>query len=395
MEPGRRTGHDLPLLDGLRAIAALLIVATHVGFETGATAHGAWGAFVARLDIGVALFFALSGFLLVRPWLAAGEGGLPGPSDRRYALRRAARILPAYWLVLLVVLLTTARGTSVEGVVRNLTLTQTYAGPLLPGFTQTWSLCTEVAFYLLLPFVAPLLVAWSGSAAGRRRCAVLLLAACLAAWAWAAVATTSVLPPLAGTWLPGHLDWFAVGLALALAESYSHSRPTGPLARLRAELAPHAGTLLLLAAALYWVAATPLAGPRLLTSTTPSEAVIKEALYACVAGLVLAAVAFIDQERGATAAALGNGSSQHLGRISYGIFLWHLLVLAGVMNVLDRRIFGGGFWPVLLLTVAGTVLVASLSWVALESPVLSWAHRSREQSGVATVPRSRRPAGRP
>jgi peptidoglycan/LPS O-acetylase OafA/YrhL len=260
--------------------------------------------------------------------------------------------------------------------VRNLTLTQTYAGPLLSGFTQTWSLCTEVAFYVLLPFFAPVLATWSTTPAGRRRCAAGLLGACLVAWTWAALATTSLLPPLAGTWLPGHLDWFAVGVALALAEAHAQNRRNGPVQRLLADWSAHPGTLLLLAGALFWLAGTPLAGPRLLTSTTPIAAVIKEGLYAGVAGLVLAAVALVDQRRGPTAAALGNPSAQHLGRVSYGIFLWHLLVLAAVMNLLDRRIFAGGFWIVLVPTVVGTVLVASVSWLLLESRVLRWAHGS-------------------
>src|SRR5262249_17296373 len=138
-------------LDGLRALAAILVVATHVGFQTGASFHGAFGAVLARCDIGVALFFVLSGFLLTRPWLA---GRPEPPSTKVYAVRRAARILPAYWIALTVVLLSTARGTPPQGIARNLLLVQTYAGPLLSGFTQTWSLCTEVAFYVVLPFIA-------------------------------------------------------------------------------------------------------------------------------------------------------------------------------------------------------------------------------------------------
>src|SRR5260370_42480308 len=86
------------MLDGLRAAAAVAVVLTHVAFQTGEVVRGAGGALLGRLDAGVAVFFALSGFLLYRPYVAARWDGRPPPPVRRYALRRAARILPAYWL---------------------------------------------------------------------------------------------------------------------------------------------------------------------------------------------------------------------------------------------------------------------------------------------------------
>jgi peptidoglycan/LPS O-acetylase OafA/YrhL len=71
-----------PLLDGYRAIAATMVVATHVGFQTGAAIHGPWSGLLARLDSGVAVFFLLSGFLLFRPISAAHLAGRSGPAVR-------------------------------------------------------------------------------------------------------------------------------------------------------------------------------------------------------------------------------------------------------------------------------------------------------------------------
>ena len=48
----------------MRAVAALLVVGTHAAFATGKLTHGYLGAIYARLEIGVAIFFVLSGFLL-------------------------------------------------------------------------------------------------------------------------------------------------------------------------------------------------------------------------------------------------------------------------------------------------------------------------------------------
>src|SRR5512133_776812 len=83
----------VPALDGLRAVAAGAVLLTHVAFRTGQTQAGAGGAMLARLDAGVAVCFVLSGFLL----------SPVSQPVRRYALRRAARILPAYWVLLAVV----------------------------------------------------------------------------------------------------------------------------------------------------------------------------------------------------------------------------------------------------------------------------------------------------
>lgn len=88
-------GRD-PALTGLRAIAALAVVGTHAAFATGVLTHGYLGALTARLDIGVAVFFVLSGYLLFRPWVRAAADGIPAPSVRRYGRHRVRRILPAY-----------------------------------------------------------------------------------------------------------------------------------------------------------------------------------------------------------------------------------------------------------------------------------------------------------
>src|SRR4030081_2875833 len=92
----------LPALDALRAVGAVAIVATNVGFWTAATADPFWGGLVARLNVGVAIFFVLSGFLLFRSFARAAEGQTPAPDTNRYLVRRGVRILPAYWLAVIV-----------------------------------------------------------------------------------------------------------------------------------------------------------------------------------------------------------------------------------------------------------------------------------------------------
>jgi peptidoglycan/LPS O-acetylase OafA/YrhL len=93
----------MPGLDGLRGLAALAVVVLHVWMYTEANTAGrsvVVDAALGELRVAVGLFFVLSGFLLARPWIAAGRGEHPRPDVGRYAVRRIARIGPAYWAAL-------------------------------------------------------------------------------------------------------------------------------------------------------------------------------------------------------------------------------------------------------------------------------------------------------
>ncbi len=70
-----RTAPSFPGLDTIRAVAAIWVVVTHVGFWTGFYGHGLLGALSQRLEAGVAVFFVLSGFLLSYPVAAPAAHG--------------------------------------------------------------------------------------------------------------------------------------------------------------------------------------------------------------------------------------------------------------------------------------------------------------------------------
>lgn len=88
-------------LTGVRAVAALLVVGTHAAYTTGKYTHGYWGLVGSRMEIGVPIFFVLSGYLLFRPWVKSAATGGPGPSLNRYAWHRVRRIMPAYVITVL------------------------------------------------------------------------------------------------------------------------------------------------------------------------------------------------------------------------------------------------------------------------------------------------------
>lgn len=86
--------HRVASLTGVRALAALLVLGTHAAYTTGKYTHGFVGLVYSRLEIGVPIFFVLSGYLLFGPWVRAAASGGTGPSVRRYAWHRVRRIMP-------------------------------------------------------------------------------------------------------------------------------------------------------------------------------------------------------------------------------------------------------------------------------------------------------------
>ena len=345
-------------LDGVRAIASLAVVLTHVGFQTGEAVNGPARSVLSRLDLGVAVFFVLSGFLLHRPQVVAALRGRPLPATLPYLWRRALRVLPGYWLAVAaaLLLLPANDGARLVDWVRQLTLTQVYVSDeLLPGLTQMWSLATEVSFYLALPLL--------GRLAGRTLRSQLRLCAVMYAVGigWQALVAHEVLPPHYGYWLPGHADWFALGMALAAL-----SAAGSPLLE---ALSRESLTCWLGAAAVFVVAGTPLTGPYGLALLTPVETLTRTVLYGVVAVLLLMP-ATAQRPTGAVPWLLSTRPSQLLGRISYGIFLLHLTVLALVLEGLDVEPFTGRFWSVLVLTTAGSVAVGWASLRAVEEPAL-------------------------
>lgn len=386
------TATRFPALDGLRALAATAVVGTHVAFASGWGPGDLGGRIAARLDVGVALFFVLSGFLLSRPFLAAAVQGRPAPGAVAYLWRRALRVLPAYWLLVVAALLLLPgnAGTGTRDWVGMLSLTQIYRiGVVSEGLTHTWSLYTEVAFYLVLPLLAAVLVR-----AGVRRGAwrpgrvyAVLAVLAVGGWGWLVAACTvwqesTRAGGQVGLWLPAYAGWFGAGIALAvLSVSPVASRGV----RRAHALGDHPWTCWGTAGAVLWVAATPLAGPFTLDAPTAAGAVTKNALYLVVATLVVWPLVFGDQSRGVVRQHLAGPAGQTLGRLSYGLFLFHMPVLVGGYELLGAEPLTGSFGVVFpLVWLAGTGC-AWLSWRLVESPAQRFRGLVRDRSRTAPV----------
>jgi peptidoglycan/LPS O-acetylase OafA/YrhL len=376
--PERSGGVHFGTLDGYRALAALMVLVTHVAFMTGAVATWRWGYVLQRFDFGVTLFFLLSGFLLYRPWVKTALLDAPRPSLRRYSLRRAARVLPAYWVVVIATLLLVPQTFVVDGWtwVSHLLTGQIYTGGrIADGLFHTWSLCTEIAFYVLLPVVGHLGLGRGARAparALRRQIVVLGGMVVVAATFTLLRLTTELLPENAGLWLPAYLDWFAAGMLLALVEVRVTRADPPRWVRTLGELAQDPAVCLVLALSFFFVACTPLGGPYDLSAAQPWETFSKHWLYLLTAFCLLLP-ATVGHGAG-WSAALGRPLIQRVGLISYGIFLWHMMLIFLLMPALGIPWFTGQSVLVLTVVLAATLATATVSYVVLERPIQRWAH---------------------
>ena len=367
-----------PLIDGLRAIAVLSVLVTHTALLSGANELAWYGKYTARLDVGVTIFFLISGFLLYRPFVAAHLQGRAGPRVRDYARRRVLRIVPAYWLALTVLAI-------YPGLVQMWTghswvfylFLQDYKSDwTFGGLQPAWSLAVEAAFYVALPFVAYGL-RWAGAGMDRRR-RIALEAGVVAGLGVASFVLRAATPHAPASqvhiWLPGTFDWFALGMLLAIASAALAGREPGVvrLLRRRPSLA------WLVAGALFWFTATQLGlSGTLYYRITTGQGLAMHALYGAIAFFLLLPAVFADDGGGVPRRVLRNRVLAWLGLISYGIFLWHHPIALKLTGANDRGLFGSSrMLGITAATLVIAVACAALSYYLLERPVLRYKDRS-------------------
>jgi peptidoglycan/LPS O-acetylase OafA/YrhL len=365
-----------PLFDSLRGMAVLAVVVFHVFLVSGALGWHVLGRGAAELgNLGPILFFAISGFLLYRPWVAARAGRAPAPAADRYARRRALRILPAYWLALTVL----AVFPGVAGAFgadwwRYYLFLQLYSSETVnQGIPVAWTLCVEVAFYVALPFWAVAL-----RRAGRRtELAALALVVLAGAAVQVAGARHAVSLVVAESAL-GQSTWLALGMALAVVSAYAPSArlPRPALCWVGAAVA-FAG-----AAALRPSAGGPLGILAALAQRQPVGRTAAEIALTAAGISLLMAPAIFSSERGLPQRTLTFPPLAWLGLVSYGVYLWHLTLAEllaldsapGQFSARGLGLAGTLGWtrtPVLLaLTLALSCAVAAASYYVVELPFL-------------------------
>ncbi|WP_310396590.1 acyltransferase [Hymenobacter sp.] len=382
----RRPGGPVyfPNLDGLRFVAALLVIVNHI--EQQRLFHGrptlsAVPAVQRMGDVGVTLFFVLSGFLITYLLLVEQEQ-FGRVAVGRFYQRRALRLWPLYYAVVLLALLVLPqvawlRAAGFSGDVAQLPEKAVLYALLLPNvalvryggtpfLSQTWSIGTEEQFYLLWP--------WVLRRAGARVLPVVggLLLLLLGAQRVVVVAFHAAQPaPGPGLTFAFNflyyfrLDCLVVGAVPAIL---LFQRRT---AVLRWLLAPATQWLSLLAVLglLAW-------GRRF---------ALHEQVYAGLFAVLILNLAAAEK----SVVTLEQGWLRYLGKLSYGLYMLHYLAVAVVLHLggpwLDAQV-GWLRWLLTLLATLGlSVLLALVSYYGLERPFLR--RKARPERVLPQAPR--------
>lgn len=381
-----------PLVDGLRAVAALSVLVTHTAFISGFNGHGLPGAITSRLDIGVALFFVISGFLLYRPFVAARYEARPAPRVGLYFRRRFVRIVPAYWLAL-----------TVLAIWPGLALVHGHLWWVYYGFLQdlrvewiqgglktAWSLAVEVQFYLLLPVWALAAARWLRGRPvadqARLEYGVLALMGALSLWA-RTLSFADRTPDTVSSTIGGTFLWFTVGMAFAVASAQWHRAPASERPWVMRVAARRPGAWWVVALVLL-LALTQIGMPTLdLNAYDDNDWYFGHLFYAAIAGAFALPAMLgepVAERRDVPARVLGWAPVAWLGLISYGIFLWHLPLCEKLLRVQDWTPHGS-FVVFTLVVAAVAIAAATLSYYLVERPLLRFKDPRRPTGSKATA----------
>ena len=159
-------------------------------------------------------------------------------------------------------------------------------------------------------------------------------------------------------WPPAYAAWFAAGMLLA---EFTVS-PVGRVHRWARNRWLMAG----IGVVAYLIAASPLAGPEGLTPATLGQFVVRTAMGAVLAGVLLAPLVL---DRPDTPhRILASPVMVTLGRWSYGLFVWHLAALAMAFPLVGRFVFNGDMPVILVLTLVFGFAMAAVSYALVENP---------------------------
>ena len=378
--------------DGLRALACLLVVWHHTTQRFNPEKSAAWiqgiHFFGMRAEVGVSLFFVLSGCLLSLPFWYSFVNGSPTPKLWFYAINRAARIIPAYWFNLLLCTLVALWVFDLNinwwRLISGLLFINSYHyssffpaelnGPL-------WSIGLEVSCYVLLPAVLFLIIKISKRSsvaiAGIVGCLLTLQA--LNPWVINNFMTSNKLKGWqygltggAKQWLPywnigSFFTQFLCGSLAALIIIVLRAR--GTLKSLTFDL-----SALLFATAAIWLVAIGLepGAPNIFT---------KQSYMAPFFAILMVGVIVSASLSTQVYKLLDNKLFQWIAKISFSIYLWHMFLIV----IIERKFFSKYLyygltdlseWVMISsIVLMGSIILAATSWRFLESPILKSARK--------------------
>lgn len=354
----RLPAQSYPLLDVMRAVAALLVLVYHVIAVTGWQAFpDVWWAVPFREGwMGVDMFLVISGFVIT---LSAARDFQTNPHDFRlgFMARRIWRVAPLYVCTSLVflffvqphLLTVGAKHLALQGVTHALFVHNLHHSTHGAINGPTWSIGLEMQFYVLVIVCIPWLL--------RQRPWSVVLGCLLVSWSyryfttlvWPPGSTPPIIQMIYATQLPGTLDNFVMGVVLALVKIHS---PGHRWIAQNVRVCAAWLVVALVVSALWWV----VFWPKKYYWTYPDMIVFWRTLLAAASGAWLAVFITCPRQTHWVTAPF-----RYLGRISYGIYLWHMPIILALKNVMvtDQYLL-------LVWVLTATLLMSALSWHAFE-----------------------------
>jgi peptidoglycan/LPS O-acetylase OafA/YrhL len=331
----------MPRLDGLRAIAVIGVLVEHFipthairGLSTGGA--------------GVTLFFVLSGYLITRILLDYRNENI-GRAAANFYWRRLLRLSPPFYLAILVGVIANVMMMRETWWIHAFYLTNFQiglTGQWTGGADHFWSLCTEEQFYLLWFFV----VMWTP----RRHFVAAIASAFVITFIFRSAVYFGDLSPLTTVLLPGNLASLAAGALLAEMQRSQNLK----------WLSGAAGSV-------KWFIATAITFAALSVSMRYVD--WPRALFYPFAGSAFfGCLIYLSAQAGANRWLdwLAWRPLRHIGKISYGIFVYHLFLPPLFSKLPNMGWVGYSNWGSFLFLTLASICVAHLSWVFIESPVL-------------------------
>ena len=371
--------------NGVRGVGMLLVFFTHLFLladtapDNNVRSYGWAAPFLGHMDLGLAAFFALSGYLIARPFARSYVLGTRKPRLRSYVRNRVLRVVPAFYLFTVLVLLrfgfdgtldpNSENTSSALQVLGQFLFVQGQAGgPAVVPIGPAWSIGAEVGFYVLIPIAY-----WIGSRFGSRLEGPEKRAALGVAAAGAVMLLSIVLRAKGGdqysfAWLtspPAIMYVFMPGVAIAIVEPLLAARLRGHV-RLARRIAWAAFAFAVLAAVVY--AATDY-DPR----QTPIHHVLgqRALLAALCTGALILGLLVLQLGTGGAPRLFANRVMLWMGERSYSFYLAHIWVLLEIDHALGAGESVGA--RVLIMTAVAlplTTAIAALSYRYVERPFL-------------------------
>jgi peptidoglycan/LPS O-acetylase OafA/YrhL len=381
--PEAETPKNFPVFragDALRGLTALAVIAFHAGGLTlyatghlkgaGGTltpydAYGALGRYVFTAGSAAFLvFFALTGYLIGRPFVQRFVLGWPTPAVRAYCLRRAFRIFPPFLVVLAGILIVVGtRGASGHHLISIATLREKYAAsPLAGEIAQAWTLHVELVFYLVVPTVSIFALVTSKalrlSRVGREALVwLMVIGGAFASYGFSRHSNLASVNHQRA--FLSMLIGFIPGLSMALWELHIKQVPRPWAAHTLAAATFATGGLGLVA----------------LTRWSPLDPGVTYLLASASCGLIFAGPLLFERIAGRAWPPLDWAVMRWLGTRSYSIYLLHLAVMEACRPLLHGMGYVRGYVVLFSSTLAGTFVLAEICFRLVERPSIRLGRR--------------------